>query len=121
MTCARRPARIREDTHHHGTREATLRGLAVTGGVITSAGVVHAGTFLVLGVLPLVALTEIGVVVALGVLLDTLIVRILVPALLLDLGDRVWWPPRIAYPRRRTSPLAPARAAASGLDRRDGE
>jgi RND superfamily putative drug exporter len=89
--------------------------------VITSAGVVHAGTFLVLGVLPLVELTEIGVVVALGVLLDTLIVRILVPALLLDLGDRVWWPPRIAYPRRRTSPLAPARAAASGLDRRDGE
>ncbi|HET7379543.1 MAG TPA: MMPL family transporter, partial [Gaiellales bacterium] len=88
-------ARIREDTPRHGTQEATLRGLAVTGGVITSAGVVLAGTFLVLGVLPLVALTEIGLVVALGVLIDTLIVRsVLVPALLLDLGDRVWWPSR---------------------------
>src|SRR5689334_24642930 len=91
-----RMARIREDTPVHGTHEATLRGLAVTGGVITSAGVVLAGTFLVLGVLPLVALTEIGVVVALGVLVDTLIVRsVLVPALLLDLGDRVWWPSRM--------------------------
>jgi RND superfamily putative drug exporter len=85
-------ARIREDARRHGTHEATVRGLAVTGGVITSAGVVLAGTFLVLGVLPLVALTEIGIVVALGVLLDTLIVRsILVPALLLDIGDRIWW------------------------------
>jgi putative drug exporter of the RND superfamily len=91
-------ARIREVTPRHGTREATVRGLAVTGGVITSAGVVLAGTFLVLGVLPLVALTEIGVVVALGVLLDTLIVRsILVPALLLDIGDRIWWPSRLAH------------------------
>jgi putative drug exporter of the RND superfamily len=90
-------ARIREDAPARGTHEATLRGLAVTGGVITSAGVVLAGTFLVLGVLPLVALTEIGVVVALGVLVDTFIVRsILVPALLLDIGDRVWWPSRIA-------------------------
>ncbi len=86
-------ARVREDTPGWGTREATLRGLAVTGGVITSAGVVLAGTFLVLGVLPLVALTEIGLVVALGVLVDTLIVRsVLVPALLLDIGDPVWWP-----------------------------
>jgi RND superfamily putative drug exporter len=90
-------ARIREDTRRYGTHEATVRGLAVTGGVITSAGVVLAGTFLVLGVLPLVALTEIGIVVALGVLLDTLIVRsILVPALLLDIGDRIWWPSRMA-------------------------
>jgi RND superfamily putative drug exporter len=89
-------ARIREDARRHGTHEATVRGLAVTGGVITSAGVVLAGTFLVLGVLPLVALTEIGIVVALGVLLDTLIVRsILVPALLLDIGDRIWWPARM--------------------------
>ena|SRR5689334_5577192 len=95
-----RMARIREDTPVHGTHEATLRGLAVTGGVITSAGVVLAGTFLVLGVLPLVALTEIGLVVALGVLIDTLIVRsILVPGLLLDIGDRVWWPSRPAAVR----------------------
>jgi RND superfamily putative drug exporter len=92
-------ARIREDAPRRGTHEATLRGLAVTGGVITSAGVVLAGTFLVLGVLPLVALTEIGVVVALGVLVDTLVVRsVLVPALLLDLGDRVWWPARMGDP-----------------------
>ena len=97
-------ARVREDTPGRGTHEATLRGLAVTGGVITSAGVVLAGTFLVLGVLPLVALTEIGLVVALGVLVDTLIVRsILVPALVLDIGDRVWWPARTA-----TAPEAPA-------------
>jgi RND superfamily putative drug exporter len=93
-------ARIREDTPRHGTHEATLRGLAVTGGVITSAGVVLAGTFLVLGVLPLVALTEIGLVVALGVLIDTLVVRsVLVPALLLDIGDRAWWPSRLAHLR----------------------
>jgi len=97
-------ARIREDTPAHGTHEATLRGLAVTGGVITSAGVVLAGTFLVLGVLPLVALTEIGLVVALGVLIDTLIVRsILVPGLLLDFGDRVWWPSRPAAVRNAST------------------
>ena len=71
------------------TREAMLKGLAVTGGVITSAGVVLAGTFSVLAVLPLVALTQIGITVALGVLLDTLIVRsILVPALTFELGER---------------------------------
>ena len=70
-----------------------LKGLAVTGGVITSAGIVLAGTFSVLGVLPLVVLTEIGFTVAFGVLLDTLIVRsILVPALTLDVGKRMWWP-----------------------------
>ena len=80
-------ARVREEALRHGTREGMLRGLAVTGGVITSAGIVLAGTFLVLGVLPLVALTEIGFVVALGVLLDTTLVRsVLVPALVLDLG-----------------------------------
>jgi putative drug exporter of the RND superfamily len=66
-----------------------LRALAVTGGVITSAGVVLAGTFLVLAVLPLVALTQLAV----GVLLDTLVVRsILVPALTFDLGELTWWP-----------------------------
>ena len=62
------------------TRDAMLKGLAVTGGVITSAGVVLAGTFSVLAVLPLVALTQIGITVALGVLLDTFVVRsVLVP------------------------------------------
>jgi RND superfamily putative drug exporter len=70
-----------------------LRGLAVTGGVITSAGVVLAATFSVLFVFPLVQLAEVGFLVAFGVLLDTLVVRsILVPALALDVGPRLWWP-----------------------------
>jgi RND superfamily putative drug exporter len=74
-----------------------LRGLAVTGGVITSAGVVLAGTFSVLGVLPLVFLTQIGFVVAFGVLLDTFIVRsVLVPALAFEIGPKIWWPSKLA-------------------------
>jgi len=86
-------ARVREEARRHGTAEGMVRGLAVTGGVITSAGIVLAGTFSVLGVLPLVFLTEIGFVVAFGVLLDTFIVRsILVPALVLDIGPAVWKP-----------------------------
>lgn len=90
-------ARIREEAAAHGTHEGTLRGLAATGAVITSAGIVLAGTFSVLAVLPLVALTQIGVIVALGVLLDTLVVRsVLVPSLFLELGDRVWLPSALA-------------------------
>lgn len=90
-------ARVREETLRHGTRQGMLRGLAVTGGVITSAGIVLAGTFSVLAVLPLVFLTETGFVIAFGVLLDTFIVRsILVPALVLDIGPRIWWPSRLA-------------------------
>jgi RND superfamily putative drug exporter len=90
-------ARVREEAHVRGTREGMLRGLAVTGGVITSAGVVLAGTFAVLGVLPLVFLTQIGFVVAFGVLLDTFIVRsVLVPALVLKVGPKVWWPSPLA-------------------------
>ncbi len=85
--------RVREEAQRHGTRSGTLRGLAVTGGVITSAGVVLAATFSALGVLPLVPFAELGFAVAFGVLLDTLIVRsLLVPALVYELGDRVWWP-----------------------------
>ena len=85
-----------EEAHHMPTRGAMLASLAVTGGVITSAGVVLAGTFAVLAVLPLIALTQLGITVALGVLLDTLIVRsILVPALTFELGERTWWPARI--------------------------
>ena len=90
-------ARVREETMRHGTRQGMLRGLAVTGGVITSAGIVLAGTFSVLALLPLVFLTEIGFVIAFGVLLDTFIVRsVLVPALVLDIGPKVWWPSRLA-------------------------
>ena len=77
--------------------QGMLRGLAVTGAVITSAGIVLAGTFSVLAVLPLVFLTEIGFVIAFGVLLDALVVRsVLVPALVLDVGPTIWWPSRLA-------------------------
>jgi len=102
-------ARVREEAQQLPTREAMLKALAVTGGVITSAGIVLAGTFLVLAVLPLVALTQLGITVAVGVLLDTLIVRsILVPALTFDLGKLTWWPSRLW--RDRPSPrAAPAR------------
>ncbi len=89
--------RVREETQRYGTRKGMLRGLAVTGAVITSAGIVLAGTFSVLAVLPLVFLTEIGFTIAFGVLLDALIVRsVLVPALVLDVGPKIWWPSRLA-------------------------
>ena len=81
------------------------RALAVTGGVITSAGIVLAGTFAVLGALPLVFLAEIGFVVAFGVLLDTFLVRsVLVPALILKMGDKVWWPSALAKGRSAEPP-----------------
>ena len=90
-------ARAREETLTHGTRAGMLRALAVTGGVITSAGIVLAGTFSVLAVLPLVFLTEIGFVVAFGVLLDTFLVRsVLVPALVELIGPKIWWPSALA-------------------------
>ncbi|MDQ2786937.1 MAG: MMPL family transporter, partial [Chloroflexota bacterium] len=90
-------ARVREEATHLGTRRGMRKGLAVTGGVITSAGIVLAGTFSVLAILPLVVLTEVGFVVAFGVLLDTLIVRsILVPALTLDVDSHMWWPSSLA-------------------------
>ena len=90
-------ARVREEALELPTRAAMLKGLAVTGGVITSAGIVLAGTFAVLAVLPLVALTQIGVTVAFGVLLDTFLVRsILVPAMTIDLDERIWWPSALA-------------------------
>lgn len=85
--------RVREEALAHGTREGLRRGLVVTGGVITSAGVVLAATFAALGVIPLVFLLQLAVIVALGVLMDTLLVRaLLVPAIIHDLGPRFWWP-----------------------------
>ncbi len=91
-------SRVREESERGGTRYGTLRGLATTGGVITSAGIVLAATFSVLGVLPLVTLTQIGIVVALGVLLDTFVVRsLLVPALTLEIGARIWWPSKLRH------------------------
>jgi RND superfamily putative drug exporter len=98
-------ARVREETIKHGTREGMLRGLAVTGGVITSAGIVLAGTFSVLAVLPLVFLTQIGFTVAFGVLLDTFLVRsVLVPALTFDIGPGIWWPSSIVKGEHRSAP-----------------
>ena len=86
-------ARAREETLQRGTRDGMLRGLAVTGAVITSAGIVLAGTFTMLATLPLKSLTELGFTIAFGVLLDTFIVRsLLVPALVFDIGRPVWWP-----------------------------
>jgi RND superfamily putative drug exporter len=88
--------RVREESIKLGTRPGILKGLTVTGGVITSAGVVLAATFAVLGTLPLVFLAELGFAVAFGVLLDTFIVRsLLVPALGYDLGAKVWWPSKL--------------------------
>jgi RND superfamily putative drug exporter len=88
--------RVREEAGRRGHRAGTLAGLSVTGGVITSAGVVLAATFAALSVLPLVFVAEIAFAVAFGVLLDTLIVRsLLVPALTIDVGRAVWWPGRL--------------------------
>lgn len=87
--------RAREEAREHGTREGMLRALTATGGVITSAGILLAAVFAVLGVLPLVVLAQLGTIICIGVLLDTLVVRtVLVPALALRLGDRFWWPRR---------------------------
>ena len=89
--------RVREESIKLGTRPGILKGLTVTGGVITSAGIILAATFLVLGVLPLVPLREIGFAVAIGVLLDTFIIRsTLVPALAYDIGKKIWWPSKLA-------------------------
>ncbi len=88
--------RVREEAKKFGTRVGMTKGVTVTGGVITSAGVVLAATFTVLGILPLVFLAEIGFSVAFGVLLDTLLVRsILVPALVHQFGSKIWWPSKL--------------------------
>jgi uncharacterized membrane protein YdfJ with MMPL/SSD domain len=89
--------RVREESIEHGTRPGILIGLAVTGGVITSAEVVLAATFSALAVLPILFLVQIAFMVAFGVLLDTTIVRsLLVPALSYDVGRLVWWPGKLA-------------------------
>ncbi|WP_444662351.1 MMPL family transporter [Cellulomonas sp. CW35] len=92
--------RVREESLRDGTRVGVVRGLAVTGGVITSAGVVLATTFAALAVIPLLFLAQLAFLVAFGVLLDTFVVRtLLVPALVHDLDHRTWWPSRLARPR----------------------
>ncbi|WP_300540126.1 MMPL family transporter, partial [uncultured Nocardioides sp.] len=98
--------RAREEAPTHGTGPGVLRALSATGGVITSAGVLLAAVFATLGVLPLVVLAQLGVVIGIGVLLDTLLVRtVLVPSLVVLLGERFWWP------RRVSGAAAPARHA----------
>ena len=85
--------RVREEALRHGTRDGIRRGLAATGGVITSAGIVLAATFAALSVIPILFLAQIAFIVAFGVLLDTFLVRsLLVPAVSEDIGARIWWP-----------------------------
>ncbi|WP_433003907.1 MMPL family transporter [Kribbella sp. CA-294648] len=100
--------RVREESVRAGTRRGMILGLTVTGGVITSAGVVLAATFAALAVIPLVLLVQLAFTVAFGVLLDTFIVRsLLVPALALDVGRWMWWPSRLSR-----APQQPAAKAA---------
>ena len=99
--------RVREESLGYGTRPGIIRGLRLTGGVITSAGLVLAATFAALGVLPILFLAQLAFIVAFGVLLDTFLVRtLLVPALSYDIGPAIWWPSRLA--RRDGEPTAPA-------------
>jgi RND superfamily putative drug exporter len=88
--------RAREETHELGTRLGIVRAVSSTGGVITSAGIVLAAVFAVLGVLPLIVMTQIGIIVGLGILLDTFLVRtVIIPALFTLIGPRIWWPARV--------------------------
>ncbi|MDN4519101.1 MMPL family transporter [Mycolicibacterium austroafricanum] len=85
--------RAREETPEHGTRDGIVRAVSATGAVITSAGIVLAAVFCVLGVLPLIVLTQVGIIVGLGILLDTFVVRtVIIPALFTLIGPRIWWP-----------------------------
>ncbi|WP_308014501.1 MULTISPECIES: MMPL family transporter [unclassified Rhodococcus (in: high G+C Gram-positive bacteria)] len=98
--------RAREETPSYGTRTGIVRAVASTGAVITSAGIVLAAVFTVLGVLPLILLTQLGIVVGLGILLDTFVVRtIVIPALFTLIGPRIWWPTELD-PHSEDSPNA---------------
>lgn len=89
-------SRVREESIKHGTAKGVIKGLVVTGGVITSAGIVLAATFAALGVIPILFLFQLAFIVAFGVLMDTFIVRsLLVPALIRDIGPKVWWPSKV--------------------------
>lgn len=89
--------RAREESAEHSTVDAMVMAVGLTGGVITSAGIVLASVFAVLGVLPLITLTQVGLIVGLGILLDTFLVRtVVVPAVFALVGDRIWWPAAIS-------------------------
>lgn len=91
--------RAREETPQYGNREGIVRAVSATGAVITSAGVVLAAVFCVLGVLPLIVLTQLGIIVGLGILLDTFLVRtVIIPALFTWIGPKIWWPGLRAEP-----------------------
>lgn len=110
-------SRVREESLKHGTRPGILRGLGVTGGVITSAGVVLAATFAALGVIPIMFLVQLAFIVAFGVLLDTVLVRsLLVPALAYDMGPRIWWPSKLGRPELDAAVRRNAGALAADLD-----
>ncbi|GAA2104838.1 MULTISPECIES: MMPL family transporter [Brevibacterium] len=115
--------RVREEARTRGTRRGVLRGLVVTGGVITSAGIVLAATFAALAVIPILFLAQLAFIVAFGVLLDTFVVRtLLVPALVWDIGPRVWWPgrERAGAHADGASAADPPAGAASQAERRRG-
>jgi RND superfamily putative drug exporter len=91
--------RAREETPEYGTRQGIVRAVSATGAVITSAGIVLAAVFCVLGVLPLIVLTQLGIIVGLGILLDTFLVRtVIIPALFTLIGPKIWWPALHAKP-----------------------
>lgn len=102
--------RAREETAAHGTGQGIVRAVSATGPVITSAGIVMAAVFCVLAVLPLIVLTQLGVIVGLGILLDTFVVRtVVIPALFTLIGARIWWPGTVD----NTGTAAPAKLTAA--------
>ncbi|HEV2778135.1 MAG TPA: MMPL family transporter [Actinophytocola sp.] len=108
-------SRVREETILRGPREGILTGLSVTGGVITSAGLILAACFSVLAVLPVVNSLHQGVLIGVGVLLDTFLIRsLLVPGLGLHIGPKLWWPARIGAPPHPIPHPQPAKSAAVG-------
>jgi len=114
--------RVREEVMRRGVTAGVSAGVASTGGVLTSAGVILAGTFSVLAVLPIVASREIGIVVAIGVLADTFLVRtILVPTLAVDLGSRFWWPTRPPVAVEKSTDREPGGARPTGAQVRGAE
>jgi putative drug exporter of the RND superfamily len=110
--------RAREETPAHGTRDGIIRAVSATGAVITSAGVVLAAVFCVLGVLPLIVLTQVGIIVGLGILLDTFVVRtVIIPALFTLIGPAIWWPAlRGEHYRARGERTAGRHRARQGAD-----
>ena len=110
--------RAAEESRGRDARTGMLRALTATGGVITSAGILLAAVFAVLGVLPLVVLAQLGVVIGVGVLLDTLLVRtVLVPAIAVRLGDGFWWPRRVAVGGAEPGVAKPVRTPSAGAAR----